>query len=124
MELIALSVAVAAFFAAGASYREAMRSSNRKLARTVHEELEALELERKKLRRDWEEERDRLVKQARRTGATLKRLEEVMEEEPDGDERGEEPDVRGGDARGSQGGQLPPMRQNVATLPWRGGRTG
>ena len=124
MVWVALSVALAAIFAAGLAYREASRSSSRKLARTVHEALEDLEVAQKKLRRDWDEERDRLTKQARRTGAAVKRFAELIEEDDGSSDGDEDADVPRSDARGGTAGRVPPVRQNVATLPWRAGRTG
>ena len=124
MDLVALSVALAAFLAAGLAHREAVRSSSRKLATKVHDELEDLETFKRNLKRDWEEERDRLGKQARRTGATIKRLEEIMEDDGSGSDGSEGADVPGPDARGSETRRVPPVRQNVVGIPWRGGRTG
>ncbi len=124
MDLVALSVALAAIFAAGLAYREASRSSSRKLRGTVHEALEELEASHKRLKRDWEDERDRLVKQARRTGATIKRLEDLMEEDEPSSEGGESSDVPRVDVGAGPRGGMPPMRPHVATLPWRAGRTG
>lgn len=124
MDLAALSVALVAFFAACLAYREAVRSSSRKLIATVLEAIEESERATKRLRRDWEEERDRLIKQARRTGSTLKRLDAILEDSSEGAD-GDESELDGvGDARGGAESQLRPVRQNVVSLPWRGGRTG
>ena len=124
MIVLALSVALAAIFAAGLAYREASRTSSRKLAAKVHEALEDLESAQRKLKRDWEEERDRLGKQARRTGAAVKRFEEILEEDDGGAEGAEGSDVPRVDARGGPQGGVPAMRPNLAALPWRAGRTG
>ena len=124
MDLVSLSVAAGALALATVALREAIRSSSRKLARKVHEELEDLETFKRNLRRDWEEERDRLGKQARRTGATLKRLDAVLDESSESADGDENADAGGGDAGGGAESQLRPVRPNVVTLPWRGGRTG
>jgi hypothetical protein len=124
MEWVALSVALAAFFAAGLAYREASRTSSRKLAAKVHESLDEHEAAARKLRRDWEEERDRLGKQARRTGLAVKRFEELLDADDDSSEGPEGADVSGGDARAGEAQRLPPVRQNMGFIPWRGGRTG
>lgn len=124
MDLAALSVALIAFFAACLAYREAVRASSRKLRATVLEAIEESERATKSLRRDWEEERDRLIKQARRTGHTLSRLDKILDESSESADGDESEDVGGRDARGGAESQLRPVRQDVVSLPWRGGRTG
>lgn len=124
MDLVALSVALLAFFAAGLAYREASRSSARKQRAIVAEAIEESERVLKSIKRDWEEERDRLVKQARRTGHTLKRLDEVLDASNESAEGSQGEDAGGGDARGVEAGGVRPMHQNVVNIPWRGGRTG
>lgn len=124
MEWVSLSVALCAFIAAGLAHREATRSSSRKLLRTVNEALEDVLAQGAKLKREWAEELERLQKQARRTGATLRRLETVLEE---GDESAE--GTEGGDPGelDARGGDPQPMRSlpaNVARGPWRAGRAG
>lgn len=125
MDWVPLSVALLALVAAGLAYREASRSSSRKLARTVYESLEELERQSSKLSRTNAEELERLQKQARRTGATLKRLDDILEGGDDDDgEGGEGEDVPGNDARASESRRVPAVRSNVVSIPWRGGRTG
>jgi len=124
MDLIALLVAAGALLVAALAHREAVRSSNRKLARSVHDELEELETFKRNLKRDWEEERDRLGKQARRTGATLKRLDEVLDSSSESAEGDASSDDGGADAQSSGGNRVSAMRPNLAQIAWRGGRTG
>ena len=124
MDLVSLAVAGGALALAAFAHREATRSSNRKLSRTVHDELEELETFKRLLKRDWEEERDRLGKQARRTGATLKRLDQVLDESSESAEGDEGEDAGPVDARAREDHRLPPVRQNVVDIPWRAGRTG
>jgi len=121
---LALAVACASLLIAALAHREATRSSSRKLARTVTEALEDLETLQSKLKREWIEERDRLGKQARRTGATLRRLDEVLDGSIEGAEGDESEDASSLDvgARGARG--VPAMRPNLAQIPWRGGRAG
>lgn len=121
---LVLAVAATSLVVSLLAHLEAARSSNRKLARTVTDALDDLEHLRTKLARDWLEERDRLGKQARRTGQTLKRLDEVLEASSESADGDESEDVGGRDARGGAESQLRPVRPDVVSLPWRGGRTG
>lgn len=121
---IALTVALLAWVPALLAHREAVRSANRKLVGRVNEALDELEVAVKKIKRDWEEERDRLVKQARRTGAVANRLEKLMdegEESAEGDEGG---DAGPGNAPGLAAQPMQPLPGRMAQIPWRGGRTG
>jgi len=90
----------------------------------VTDALEELEAFQRKVKRDWEEERDRITKQARRNGIAVKRLEELMDGGELGAEGGEGEDAGLPDARGRGAPGLPPVREDVARIPWRGGRTG
>lgn len=127
MEWVALSVALVASLAAGLAHREASRSSSRKQVRTVNEALEELETLQAKLKREWDDERERLVKQARRTGAVARRLEELIEEEPESAPGPESPDAGAGDVPTGDGRRLYAMPESVAPVPrrpWRAGRAG
>jgi len=125
--LFALVLASVAVVASGFAIRTAIGASSRTLKRTLHRELEELGRQRRDLRHDWEEQIERLTKQHRRTAQAARRIETAMGEleEPDPDQLELEsgPVSRGDGTRGAGGGVLP-LRPDVATIPWAGGRTG
>jgi len=125
MTWVALSVAVAAIFAAGLAYREASQGSSAELKRTLTGALESHARDIRNLRQDWDDQLERITKQHRRNAAAARRLEQLMEEGELEEGEGEESsDVRGYDAQRGAGGGVLPLRSSMAGPSWRGGRTG